>query len=231
PAGDVAILVEPDRGDVVSLRGLVIDGLRAGVVGIVFQDGAALHVQNCVIRNFEATNANGIFFVPSPPVPETQLFVSDSILYNNGSNPGSGAIIISTQSAGNSKTVLDRVQVENNVEGLLIDGRLNSTVAARAIVRDSVFSGNAANGIHALTQAGGGAALAVVERTAMVNNRQNGIFADGPHATVLLNDSTVARNGVGITTVNTGQLISYRNNRINNNIGPDGAPTSFLSLN
>jgi len=45
-----------------------------------------------------------------------------------------------------------------------------------------------------------------------------------------LSDSTITRNAVGISTGNSGQLISYRTNRINNNIGPDGAPTSFLSL-
>jgi len=35
----------------------------------------------------------------------------------------------------------------------------------------------------------------------------------------------VTRNTVGITTLNGGQLISYGNNRVNNNVGPDGTPT------
>jgi type V secretory pathway adhesin AidA len=92
------------------------------------------------------------------------------------------------------------------------------------------MSGNAGNGIHAITAAGHAAAFAIVERSSMVNNGANGILADGPGATLLLSDSTVSRNGAGITTVNGGQLFSYGTNRINNNIGPDGAPTGFLTL-
>ena len=46
-----------------------------------------------------------------------------------------------------------------------------------------------------------------------------------------LSDSTITRNAVGISTANSRQLISYGNNRINNNIGPDGAATPLLTLN
>ena len=64
-----------------------------------------------------------------------------------------------------------------------------------------------------------------------MNNAQNGILVDGPGATLLLSDSTVSRNNTGIAAINGGQLFSYRNNRINNNLGPDGAPTGFDALN
>jgi len=59
----------------------------------------------------------------------------------------------------------------------------------------------------------------------MANNAGTGISANGPRATVLLDDNPVARNGVGISAVNSGQLISYVNNKVNNNIGADGTPT------
>ena len=55
------------------------------------------------------------------------------------------------------------------------------------------------------------------------------IRTDGPGATILLNDDTVTRNSVGIGAANGGQLISYGNNKVNNNIGPDGAPTGSYS--
>jgi len=126
--------------------------------------------------------------------------------------------------------VLDRVHLENNVNGIVIESVVGGE-GVHVIVRDSVISGNAANGFHAVVSPGRAPAFAVVERSSIVNNRQNGILAAGPGATLLLSDSTVARNGAGISTVNSGQVISYRNNRINNNIGPDGAPTSFLTLN
>jgi len=39
----------------------------------------------------------------------------------------------------------------------------------------------------------------------------------------------VARNAVGVSAVNGGQLVSYGNNKVNNNIGPDGRPTGSYS--
>jgi len=127
--------------------------------------------------------------------------------------------------------VLDRVHLENNVRGLWVNGAPSIGNANRIVIRDSVVSGNAAEGILATTTAGHAPALLVVERTAVVNNVGTGIRADGPGATMLLNNNTVVRNGVGISAVNSGQLISYGNNRVNNNLGLDGTPTgSYGSL-
>src|SRR5262249_7417854 len=158
----------------------------------------------------------GIGFFPQG---NSRLFVSDTIIFNNGSVAASGGIYLQAQLGGTIEAVLDRVHLENNVEGLLIDGRFATGNGTHVVVRESVFSGNALNGIHALTQPGQSPAFAFVERSSMLNNAQNGILVDGPGATLLLSDSTVARNNTGIAAVNSGQLFSYRNNRINNNIG------------
>ena len=221
------IFIQAGAGDVISLRGLVIDGQISGGEGIALQTGSALHVQNCVIRNFEAGQGDGINMENSG---NTQLFVSDTIVFNNGFNSFSGGIVVAPQSAGTVNAVLDRVHLENNIDGLRIDGTLGfgGGIGSHVIVRDSVLSGNAGSGIHALT-GGHAAAFAVVTRSSMVNNKQNGILADGARATLLLNDSTVTRNSTGINTINSGQLISYGNNRINNNIGPDGTPTGLFT--
>jgi len=225
--GSAGIFINAGAGVVVNLRGLVVDGQGTGLAGIFFVQASALHIQNCVIRNFEAAGAWGIFF---SHFGKSQLFVSDTIVFNNGNGRDSGGILVAIGDAGSTnRAVLDRVHLENNVHGLVIASATG--LGQHVIVRDSVISGNAADGIAALAITGQGPAFAVVERSSIVNNRQSGILADGPGATLLLSDSTVARNGVGISTVNSGQLISYGNNRINNNIGPDGAPTSFLALN
>src|SRR5262249_41673759 len=220
--GSVGIFATASAGDIVSLRGLVIDGQIPGGGGIEYTLGAAVHVQNCVIRNFQANSqGEGIYFSPRGT---SQLFVSDTIIFNNGSTASTGGIVIRAQ-GGSANVVLDRVHLENNVDGLLLDSATFGSSGApgiHATVRDSVMSGNAATGIHAVPAAGKPAAFAFVTRSTMVNNAQNGILANGPGATLLLNESTVARNGTGISTINGGQLISYRNNQINNNIGPDG---------
>ena len=221
-----AVTISAGLGSVVSLRGLVIDGQGIGGTGIVFLSGSALHVQNCVVRNFERTDALGIFFGPTSTT--SQLFVSDTLVYNNGSRANSGGIVIEPSNAFGVTAVLDRVHLENNVIGLTVDGR-NSSVGVRVVIRDSVVSGNAGDGILAVTSPGRAAAFLVVERTTSVNNAGTGIEANGPHATILLKENTVIQNAVGIAAVNSGQLISYGNNSVNNNVGPDGTPTGSYS--
>ena len=219
------IAINAGVGDVISLRGLMIDGEGRGTTGIQINSSSAVHIQNCVVRNFEGANAFGIAFLP---FHNSQLFVSDTIIYNNGSSSLTGGILIEPQGE-RADVVLDRVHLENNVDGLLIDGAFAAGPGSHVIVRDSVMSGNAANGIHVLTIAGKSPAFALVERSTMVNNRQSGILADGPGATVLLSESTITRNGTGVSTVNNGQLFSYGNNRNNNNLGAEGTATGFLS--
>ena len=220
-ASQAGILIAAGNGDIVSLRGLIIDGLAGAQYGIFIQRASAVHVQNCVVRNFEAQNGWGIV---NASKSSTVLFVSDTLIYNNGSNPGTGGVQI--QSFGvRANAVLDRVHLENNVIGLSVDGR--AVGPSRALIRDSVVSGNATDGILAIT--GNAPAFIVVEHTTTLYNAGVGIHADGPGGTILLNDNTVTLNGTGISATNSGQLISYGNNRNNNNIGPEGAPTGFYS--
>ena len=231
--GGGGIRVFAAAGDVVSVRGLVIDGQASGTTGFDIGTASAVHIQNCVVRNFEDSlsgnngNAFGISLVPSG---RSQLFVSDTIIFNNGhASATSGILIEPLSTTGRADVVLDRVHLENNVRGLFVVGLNAIGAGAHVIVRDSVISGNASNGIYALTLPGTSPAFVLVERSTMVNNGQSGIRADGPGATVLLRQSAITRNGAGVTTVNGGQLISFGDNANANNIGPEGVATGFRS--
>jgi len=218
-----AIFISAGAGDIVGLRGLIVDGAGTGGFGITFLLGSALHVQNCVIRNFEGqATSTGLVFSPSGT---SQLFVSDTIIYNNGQGANSGGILVQP-TTGSANVALDRVQLENNVFGLKVDGSIANAKGSRVIVRDSVFSGNAGDGLVALGAANAQGALVFVIDSAFVGNTGNGILANGAHGTVLLTDSVVTRNGAGINAVNSGQIISYQNNKIDGNVGSDGNPTS-----
>ena len=70
------VVVNAGANDAVTLRGLDIDGVGNGLVGIQFNSGGALHVQNCVISNFRAGNATGIRFSTSGA---SELSVSHSV--------------------------------------------------------------------------------------------------------------------------------------------------------
>jgi len=236
-AGEASILAPPvhgiqilaGAGDVVSLRGIIIDGQGGGGgSGISIGHASGVHVQNCVVRNIQSPGQYGITFVPGA---NSQLFISDTIIFNNGIDKFTGGIAIQPQGAPSVNVVLDRVHVENNVVGLWVDGRVSPGNGAHVVLRDSVVSGNLNDGIRATSQPSMSPAFILIERTSSVNNGGTGILADGPGATMLLKGNTVARNAAGISAVNGGQLISYGNNAINNNLGPDGVPTSLYSLN
>jgi len=235
--GNPAVDINVGLGDVVTLRGLVIDGGGAGETGIFFSEGGAVHIQNCVIKNFQAGGGNvpgfsGVAIMMENTAGNSQLFVSDTLIYNNGTVSHTGGIRIWPFGA-HARVVLDRVRLENNVIGLDVDGSApanDSSKGAHVILRNSVVSGNANNGISAFTTPGKGAAFVAVESTSSVSNAGSGILADGPGATVLLGRSNITRNGAGVSTVNGGQLISYGNNQNSNNPGGEGTPTSFYSL-
>jgi len=218
-----SLFITAGAGDVISLRGLVVDGQYAQAIGVEVSMASAVHIQNCVIRNVQqgSNNAHGIF-LRSPF--RTQIFVSDTLIYNNGSNQFSTGIIIPETLSGIS-LVLDRVHLENNVIGLEVE-RGGDGPAAQVVVRDSVVSGNASHGIYTRST-GSLPSFVVVEHSAVLNNGGTGILADGQHAIALLNGNSIKRNGAGINAINGGQLISYGNNRNNNNIGAEGAPTGL----
>src|SRR5262249_9868872 len=204
--GAIAVFITAGNGDVVSLRGLVIDGQGVGSVGIEVLGASAAHIQRCVIRNFESVGSGfGILFEPGNG--GVSLFVSDTIIFNNGSNATTPGIRIAPGGAGGN-IGLDRGHLGNNVIGLGGYGIFSVNAGPHVVLRDSVVSGNAADGILATSDAGH-VAFVAVERTSAVNNGGAGIHADGIGAVMLLTDDTVARNATGIGAVNGGQIISY----------------------
>jgi len=229
-SGGVGLTISAGRGDVVSLRGLVIDGQGVASEGILITQASAVHIQNCVVRNFEqAGSGYGIVLQPSGTI-RTQLFVSDTLVYNNGSTAGTGGIYIGPNGAASANVVLHSVHLENNVIGLWVDGFNSTGDGSHVILRDSVASGNAGDGIQARSLPGRAPAFVVVEESSSVNNGGAGMLANGPRATILIDNNTIARNGAGINAVNSGQIISYGNNKNNNNIGAEGVATAAYTL-
>src|SRR5262249_28873811 len=107
-ASENGIFINTGAGGVVSLRGLVVDGTGVSLVGVDVLSGA-LHMQKCVIRNFEGS-FSGVGLHAEAFAGTVKLFVSDSLIYNNGAGPGSGGImLISARASVNA--VLHRVQV------------------------------------------------------------------------------------------------------------------------
>jgi hypothetical protein len=229
--GGAAIAVNVAATDAVALRGLDIDGNGVANSGIAFDGGAALHVEKCVIHNF-AGGGFGWGIVDERFINTTsELFVSDTVLENNGTASSGGGILIVPEVANAViRVTLNRVEARNGYFGIKADATFVTGGVINMTVRDSVSSGNRSNGIVATGNASGPAIIMMVERTTSSQNATAGfgVIADGPKSTITLTGSTVMGNINGVGASNGGQLISFQDNKVILN-STNGTPTSIAS--
>ena len=183
--GGACVTVNVDKGLQVHLRGLTCEGLYANNIGIEIDSAQAVYVERCSIRNLGLTTAGGIGILLQPTSGTTQLFVSDTDIFNVGSLTQTGGIFVRSN-GGNAVAVLDRVRLQDDVLGLWVDGS-----AASAVVRNSLISGNSSYG--ALVSGG----ALTLDNVAIVNN-QVGLYG-GPNDTVAtLKNNTIIGNGTNV---------------------------------
>ena len=227
PAG-TAITIIASTSDVVVLRGLDISGNGVDGTGISVGEAAAVHIEKCAIHDF----GFGWGIVSGPiSIAHLELFVSDSVIENNGSTGDGGGILVElAQPDTITKLLLNRVEVRNNFFGIKADGTKTTGGVINMTVRDSVSAGNKANGIVGTGTASGPAILMMVDHSTSSHNAAGfGVIADGPKTEILLTNSTVSGNINGLGASNGGALISYQNNNVALN-STDGNPTGVRSF-
>jgi hypothetical protein len=214
------IHIEAGAGAIVSLRGLTID-MRGTDDGIRFSSGAALHVQDCVIRRASI----GIVFLVFSGTGE--LYVADTVVANSDAS----GISVSAHGSASVKAVFDRVRAENGQgDGFSFSGAA-TTGSITATVNDSVAAGNGARGIFA--NVGDGTTDVMIDRSAVLNNETGvRVFtpagADGT-VTARIGNTTVSGNGTGLDTESGGAIVSYETNQVNGN-GVNGTPSSTIAM-
>jgi hypothetical protein len=215
---------------VVTLRNLDIEGLgfstsAPGVRGIQFVSGAALQVENCVIRNFrDTTNGAGLAFTPSKAA---NLQIQNTIISGNGSTSGStanGGIIIAPTGAGAVMASIDNVVLENNSLGIRADGTNATSGNVIVSVSDSVVADSLFGGLTAFTPSGGSAngshMTLLVADTATTGNG-TGLNSNGPGSTMRFSlGSMLSGNTTGVSIKNGGVITSDGTNQINDNTTP-----------
>jgi hypothetical protein len=169
-SGVNGIVVQAGPNDDVILRGLVLNGIGAGLNGIRFLSGRSLRVEDCTITGFVNV---GIDFEPSAAT--AQLFVKNSVIGQNTS----GNILVSLGQA-----VIEKSQLLNSGYGL------SATGTAKASVHDSTFSGHSGSAIRAT-----GSSEINVDHGLVANN---GVGVQGD-STVRLSEVMVGHNSTGVT--------------------------------
>jgi hypothetical protein len=205
-SGSNAIIISIPSGNpndplrTVRLRGLRISGDflgRSGARGIVIN--SALHVFIDDVQITEET-LEGIL---DQRDGSGNLYIKNSTIRDNG---GTGIAVVPR--AGTVDAVIDNSHVNRNNFGLSAGNN------SRVIVNNSVFMGNAVQGVHA----DGGGKLST-DRS-VISGNVTGVGADGG-ATMVLANTDIMFNGTGIS----GTTFSFSNNRILLN-GLAGTPPS-----
>jgi Right handed beta helix region len=203
------IVINAAATDVITIRGLSIDGFCNGINGINVLQAKAVNVEDCVIFRF--STGNGI------TVNETNdcaLNVRNSVIRDNtldGINVAS--------SGGTVKVTLEKVSLTGNGNGM--HARQNS----RVIANNCNFSNNATNGVFA--DATSGFATIRVWNSDISLNGGNGARAGnagGGTSGIEIAQNQINQNtGNGVLVGTGGVVETFTNNSIRGN-GTDGCP-------
>jgi hypothetical protein len=217
-AGGNGITVNlPAATDVVVIRGLDIFGVSPPSNGVRFLAAGSLHIEDCVIRRFNAASSAGVSFAPSGV---GSLFITDSRITQNGNGLTGGGIVIAPSAGGSVKAVLTRVQVSDNAN---VGIQINSAATASSnglltTIADSEISGNPI-GLNA-TGGGTGNNVMVTRSTIAING--TGVNTNGSTAVVRMGTTNVSGNQTGVVASGGGLNRSYGNNQVNGNVLADG---------
>lgn len=116
-------------GIIVVLRGLAIEGVGTGLIGVNILSAAVVHIEECTIRGFRSGTANGVRVATSSGNPEVNI--SDSFITDNG-----GGVVGVPTGASFGFITLHNVRVNNNTNGAA------NNVNSRMRIDQSVFAGN-----------------------------------------------------------------------------------------
>jgi hypothetical protein len=227
------IVVAQGAGTVV-LSGLNIIG-HGGVTGIDFQSGDALRIEGTTVSGFSGVGLKAFLTAPAVLMIHNSTFVANPL----GIHLRTSASVLTVEIDGSR---FDRngsgAQFEDNVRGVVSNSSFNGNLVGGAFVqaatsgttanlsfRNCVFSGNSYGIMVGVITESNVAQITDSE----VSDNGNGVVAQ-PFGTVTLSNTTVTRNGVGVSTpgVPAGEVRSFQDNRLYGN-ATDGVFTSTIT--
>jgi hypothetical protein len=176
-AGTDGITINGGPNDIVSLRGLTLDGATVGRNGIVFNAGARLEIIDSMVQNFATT---GIAFQPTTP---STLLISNTRVLDN---PNSAGIYLLPQVTPVQATI-DHVTVENNNYGIYVDAS-NVTSCCNSVwtsITNSMIASNLTAGIGNKGKTSSVLSIVAVKDTTVRNINAHGLEASPNSQTFL----------------------------------------------
>ncbi len=205
-----AIFINAATTDVVTLRGLDLDGQGTGFSGIFVQSAKAVYVQNCTIRNFrshdfsagiETQNSTTVFF-----------HVADTVISDN-----TNGLFLLSHGGFKVASLKNVVITGSRLNGLAL---LSSDMYAN--VTKSVISGNGFSAVSA-----GAGATVNIDRSTLANNA-TGLNAGGNGAVIRASGNNIFNNTTGFNIAGGAFIQSDGTNNTGGSNG-GGAPNASLT--
>jgi len=204
------IIINALQTDVITIRGLSINGFCNGVHGMNILQAKTVNVEDCVIFRFNT--GNGIT-VNETASTELNLNVRNSVIRDNTLDG-----INTSSTTGTVKVTLDNVRLSGNQDGI------HARATSRVVANNCNFSNNTANGV--LSDATTGVATVRVWNSILSLNGANGLRAGNAGGGVSgaeIGQSQINHNtGAGILEGAGGVIETFGNNSIRGNTGGDG---------
>jgi hypothetical protein len=206
------IIINAAATDVITIRGISINGFCNGISGISILQAKTVNVEDCVIFRFNTGNG-----ITSTDNNGLKLNVRNTVIRDN-TNDG---INVLAAAAGRAFVTLSNVSLNGNANG--IHARSGTVVTAE----ECSFSGNTGAGVFADNTVGGSFAVIRVNRS-QVNGNGTGVQA-GSGAGVASSVVEISQNlinfntGNGVSVQAGGSVETFTNNDIQGN-GTNGCP-------
>jgi hypothetical protein len=205
-AGGNGITVNmPATTDVTFIRGLDIFGVNPPSNGIRFVNNGTLHVEDTVIRRFNAANSAGISVAVSGAA---ELYINNVTVAENGNGATGGGIVIAPGVGGSVRAVITNSRVRNNANFGIRADTTNGSIGL--VINESDISGNASG----ISLASGQALGAFLTNSVVANNSTVGIVGNGPSIALRVGNTTVTGNTLGVSALGGAQILTYGNNRV-----------------
>ncbi len=197
------IIINAASTDVITIRGISINGFCNGINGINILQAKTVNVEDCVIFRFNTGNG-----ITVNETNDLNLHVRNTVIRDNtldGINLAS--------SGGTVKFSIDNCRLSGNANGLHVRSQSQGTVDR------SVMAGNTANGVFADAVTGATVAIARVWNSQISNNGQNGVRAgnagNAGTAVVQIAQNQINNNtGSGALVTAPGIVETFTNNSI-----------------
>jgi hypothetical protein len=170
--------------------------------GILFEEGAFLHVENVQIYEMSV----GIQITASGPAGSIPKFViANSTMYKNGGGGEQGGILINPSAAGFVMGEISNTIVNDNLFGIIVDGNGGVTGINVSIVNSSIVN-NTNDGVHDGSSSAG--AFVLVDHSNVSHNGAVGINAALADSVIRVRASSITGNTNGVS----GNVFSVEDN-------------------